>query len=204
MRPILPGMGRCRCLVGCSSKAASTLVVFSLRLAEGWGAVSKRTSAEGRLRSPGATSRSGTMLSMVASGGVDGCGLTRRWTADLLTSERTGDDAQGSASALGAGSVQCRSLLLVEQLGEVGLHRMEMDSAQGQRATSVPVGKQAKVPNLHETGGQDVEKEAPDELGSLESHVLLRLLCRESRQRKRTFPFSTLISLPLEMATRWV
>src|SRR6185437_12656271 len=47
---------------------------------------------------------------------------------------------------------------------------MEMDSAQGQRATLVPVGKQAKVPNLHETGGQDVEKEAPDELSSLESH----------------------------------
>ena len=45
-----------------------------------------------------------------------------------------------------------------------------MDSAQGQRATSVPVSKQAKVPNLHETGGQDVEKEAPDELSSLESH----------------------------------
>ena len=34
--------------------------------------------------------------------------------------------------------------------------------------------------------------------------VLLRLLCRESRQRKRTWPFSTPISLPLEMATRWV
>ena len=29
--------------------------------------------------------------------------------------------------------------------------------------------------------------------------VLLRLLCRESRQRKRTCPFSRLMSLPLEI-----
>jgi hypothetical protein len=34
--------------------------------------------------------------------------------------------------------------------------------------------------------------------------TLLRLLCRESRHRKRTWPLSRLRSLPLEMATRWV
>src|SRR5216683_2117021 len=34
--------------------------------------------------------------------------------------------------------------------------------------------------------------------------TLLRLLCRESLQRKRTCPLSRLSSLPLEMATRWV
>jgi hypothetical protein len=87
------------------------------RLAEGWGAVLKRRSAKGRLRSPGATSRSGMMLSTLASGRVGCCRLTRRRTAELLTSEGMGDDAQGSASALGTGSVQCRSLLLVEKLG---------------------------------------------------------------------------------------
>ena len=79
-----------------------------------------------------------------------------------------------------------------------------MNSAQGQRAAAVAVGKQAKVPDLHEPGRQDVEQEAADELGRLERHGLLRLLCRESRQRKRTWPLSRLISLPLEMATRWV
>jgi hypothetical protein len=87
------------------------------RLAEGWGAVSKRTSAKGRLRRPGGTSRSGMMLSIVASGGVGCCWASPSNDADLLTSGRMSDDAQGSASALGAGSVQCRSLLLVEQLG---------------------------------------------------------------------------------------
>jgi hypothetical protein len=45
-----------------------------------------------------------------------------------------------------------------------------MNSAQGQEVPSVPVGKQTKVPNLHETSGQDVEKEAPDELSRVESH----------------------------------
>jgi hypothetical protein len=97
-----------------------------------------------------------------------------------------GDDAQGSASALGAGSVQCRSLLLVEQLGEVGLHRMEMDSAQGQRATSVPVSKHAKVANLHKTGGQDVEQEAADELrGGRCSRLRSILACQNTTQVNR-------------------
>jgi len=43
-----------------------------------------------------------------------------------------------------------------------------MNSAQGQRPSSISVGKQAKVANLHETGREDVKKEAPDELSSLE------------------------------------
>ena len=45
-----------------------------------------------------------------------------------------------------------------------------MNSAQGQRVASVPVGKQTKVPNLHETGREDMKKEAPDELNSLEPY----------------------------------
>jgi hypothetical protein len=162
------------------------------RLAEGWGAVSNRTSAGGRLRSPGARSRFGMMLSIVASGGVDGCGVTRRWTVDLLTSEGMSDDAQGSASALWAGSVQCRSLLLAEQLGYVSLHRMEMDSAQAQRATSIAVGKQAEVPNLHETGREDVKKEAPDELLAIECHGAAAVVVCCSRQR------ITISAIPIE------
>jgi hypothetical protein len=35
---------------------------------------------------------------------------------------------------------------------------------------SVTVGKQTKVTNLYETGRQNVEKEAPDELAAIESH----------------------------------
>ena len=73
-----------------------------------------------------------------------------------------------------------------------------------QRLTAVPVTKKSKVPNLDEAGREYMEQEAADELGRIELHELLRLLCRESRQRKCTCPFSRLMSLPLEMATRWV
>ena len=117
-----------------------------------------------------ATNRVGTKLNIVPSGGVDGCGLSPGQTADLLTGERMSDDVKSSASALGTRSVQRGPLLVVEQSGEVGLLRAGMNSAQGQCAPSVPVGKQTKVPNLYEPSRQDVKKEAPYELSSLESH----------------------------------
>jgi|SRR6185503_2973060 len=81
-----------------------------------------------------------------------------------------GNNVKSSASALGTRSVQRRPLLIAEQGDEVGLPRAQMNSAQVQRAPAVPVGKQAKVPNLHETSGEDVKKEAPDELSSIECH----------------------------------
>lgn len=77
--------------------------------------------------------------------------------------------------------------LLVEQLGVVSLRSAEMNSARGQRATAVPVGKQAKVSNLHEADSQNVEKEAPDRL-VIQSHRAFRLCCCESRKRKRIGP----------------
>ncbi len=45
-----------------------------------------------------------------------------------------------------------------------------MNSAQHKRAAAIPVGKQIEVPNLHETGREDVKKEAPDELLAIECH----------------------------------
>lgn len=45
--------------------------------------------------------RVGTKLNIVPLRGVYGCRLSARQTADLLTSERMGDDVKGSASALG-------------------------------------------------------------------------------------------------------
>src|SRR5215469_13953075 len=117
-----------------------------------------------------ATSRVGMKVTIVRLGGVDGCWPTPSYGVDLLTSERMSDDVQGSASTLRTRSVQRRPLLLVEQSRKVGLRKAEMNSAQGQSAAAIPVGKQAKVANLHESGGQNMEKEAPDELLAIESH----------------------------------
>jgi hypothetical protein len=85
---------------------------------------------------------------------------------------------KGSASTLGAGSVQCKPLLFAEQIEWLSGGRSEMDSAQGQDAAAVPVGKQSEVPNLHETGRKDMKKEAPDELLAIESHETVGSLCR--------------------------
>jgi hypothetical protein len=45
-----------------------------------------------------------------------------------------------------------------------------MDSAESQRLTPVAVGKQPEVANLDETGGQDMEQEAADELDCIGLH----------------------------------
>jgi len=55
-------------------------------------------------------------VSIVPSGGVDGCWLSARSGADLLNCEPMGDDVQGSASTLGADTVQCKPLLFAEQM----------------------------------------------------------------------------------------
>ena len=71
-----------------------------------------------------ARSRVGEKVIIVPSRGVD-C-----WQSiDLLTNERMRDDVEGSASALGAGSVKCGPLLLIEQLGKVGSASEQMGSA---------------------------------------------------------------------------
>jgi len=55
--------------------------------------------------------------------------------------------------------------------------------------------------DLHKPRGQDVQQEAPDELDRFQRHNVDRLLCRESRHRKVTRPFSIETRRLLEIAT---
>jgi hypothetical protein len=80
------------------------------------------------------------------------------------------DNSECSASALGAGSVQCRLLFFSQQRGEIGSCGVEKGAAQGQCLAAVAVGKQPKMPDLYETCRQHVEQETADELGRIESH----------------------------------
>jgi hypothetical protein len=56
-------------------------------------------------------------VSVVPSREVEGGTGRQSYSTDLLPDESMRYDVQGSISTLGAGSVQCRPLLLVEQLG---------------------------------------------------------------------------------------
>lgn len=77
---------------------------------------------------------------------------------------------QGSASALGARSVQCRPLLIVKQVGEIDGRGAEMGATQVQRPAAVTVCKKSEVADLHETCRQRMEQEATDELDGVEPH----------------------------------
>jgi len=79
-----------------------------------------------------------------------------------------------------------------------------MTPAQVQCLAAVPVGEQPKVPNLDEADRQGMEQEAADELVTVKSHRAASVVVARVAQRKLTCPFSRLMSLPLEMATRWV
>ena len=74
---------------------------------------------------------------------------------------------QGTALALGTGSVERGLLRFGEECADVLRGGVEMDPAQGEGLAAVAVGEQAEVANLHEARGQDVEQEAADELDGI-------------------------------------
>ena len=116
----------------------------------------------------------------------------------------THDYVQSAASALGAAAAECGLCCSVAMSSDPQLVAREMEPAKSERLLAVAVGEQSEVADLDEAGGQHMEQEAADELDRIEGHDLMRLLCLESRQRKRTWPLSRSSSLPLAMATRWV
>jgi hypothetical protein len=94
----------------------------------------------------------------------------RRMPARGFVSRRMRNDVQGAASALGAGSVQCGVLLVAQYGAEISNGSPEMDATEGKCLASVATGKQSEVTDLDEACRQDVEQEAADELGRIESH----------------------------------
>ena len=74
---------------------------------------------------------------------------------------------QGTALALGTGSVERGLLWFGEECADVRRGDAEMNPAQGEGLAAVAVGEQAEVANLHEARGQDVEQEAADELDGI-------------------------------------
>ena len=125
----------------------------------------------------------------------------RRARADWSASGRVGDDVQGSASAPGTGSVKCALLLFGQQGAEMRSVGAEMKPREGQRLASVAVGKQSEMPDLHETRRQNVEQEAADELGCVESHAATSVVVPGvlSAGRLLLSSLSGLRSLPLEI-----
>ena len=107
-------------------------------------------------------------------------------------------------SALTTGAAARKGLLLQWSENRGGFCRVcvEVRSAKGECPSAIAVGEKAEVADLDEARGQDVKQEA--RMNSTASRVmtLMRLLCLESRQRKRTWPLTRPRSLPLAMATR--
>jgi hypothetical protein len=76
--------------------------------------------------------------------------------------------------------------MFVEQENEIRGCGAEMTAALFQRLSAVSVGKQSEVPDLYETGGNTWRRKRRMNSAASSLMTLLRLLCRESRQRKRT------------------
>ncbi len=77
---------------------------------------------------------------------------------------------QGTAFALGTGSIECRLLRFGQQRADVRGGGVEMEPAQGEGLAAVAVGEQSEVADLDEACGQDVEQEAADELDRIKGH----------------------------------
>src|SRR5271165_4624190 len=83
-----------------------------------------------------------------------------------------GDDMQGAALATGAAAMKSLLLQWSENRGGLCSGWVEVHSAKRECPSAVSVGEQAKVADLDEARGQDVEQEAADELDRIEGHDL--------------------------------
>ena len=82
------------------------------------------------------------------------------------------DDVQGAAFALGAAAIDCRLLLMGDEVSALWSRGLEVLPAESKRLTAIAVGEQTEVADLDEATRQHVKQEATDELNRIEAHDL--------------------------------
>ena len=112
------------------------------------------------------------------------------------------DDVECSASALWAGAVECRPLVF----GKYDVYPRQWRGDGPDRGPAPGGGCGWQEPNwrIFTKPGGRLKQKSTDELGRFESHDAAAVVVPGVSPAERTWLFSRLRSLPLEMATRCV